>query len=97
MEFFLGNNAQQAVWQLMMQAYHQARLTGDPDMVQLALYLAQSDNLHMLQWFGRSGPEAEVSAYFTPDEWWALGQDRLVWEVQQVYKNFIAALIPTRA
>lgn len=92
LEFFLGNDVQRAVFQLMIQAYHQARLTGDPAMVELALHLAQSDNLHTLQWVGRSGPEAEVSAYFTPGEWWALGSERIAWEVQQVYKNFIAAL-----
>jgi hypothetical protein len=33
-----------------------------------------------------------VSAYFTPQEWWSLGPDRIVSEVQQVYKNFITAL-----
>ncbi|GBD07897.1 D-inositol-3-phosphate glycosyltransferase [Candidatus Thermoflexus japonica] len=92
LEFFLGNEAQYAVFRLMMEAYHMACLTGDPELIELSLYLAQSDNLHMLQWVGRFGPEAEVSAYFTPAEWWALGPDRIVWEVQQVYKNFIAAL-----
>jgi alpha-amylase len=81
----------------MIEAYHMACLTGDPEIRELALYLAQSDNLHMLQWFGRSGPEAEVSAYFTPSEWWSLGPERIVWEVQQVLKNFIAALEPRRA
>jgi alpha-amylase len=57
----------------MMQAYHKARLMGDPRVQKLALSLAQSDNLHVLQWVSRAGPEAEVSAYFTPSEWWALG------------------------
>ncbi len=92
LEFFLGNDVQRAVFRLMMEAYHMACLTGDPELIELSLYLAQSDNLHMLQWVGRFGPEAEVSAYFTPAEWWALGPERIVWEVQQVYKNFIAAL-----
>ncbi len=91
LEFFLGNSAQRAVFQLMMQAYHKARLTGNRRIEELALSLAQSDNLHVLQWVSRSGPEAEVSAYFTPSEWWALGQDGIVREIQQVYKNFIAA------
>lgn len=50
--------------------------------------LAQSDNLHLIQWVGRHGSEAEVSAYFTPQEWWSLGPERIVWEIQQVYKNF---------
>ncbi|NBB72738.1 MAG: glycosyltransferase, partial [Bacteroidetes bacterium] len=92
LEFFLGNPAQQAVFHLMMQAYQKARLTGHPDRVDLALWLAQSDNLHLIQWYGRSGSEAEVSSYFTPQEWWALTPDGIIWEIQQVYKNFIAAL-----
>lgn len=92
LEFFLGNAAQQAVFHLMMQAYQKARLTGKPALVDLALWLAQSDNLHLIQWHGRSGSEAEVSSYFTPQEWWALTPDGIIWEIQQVYKNFIAAL-----
>ncbi|MBI2216942.1 MAG: glycoside hydrolase [Candidatus Rokubacteria bacterium] len=92
MEFFLGNPVQQAVFQLMREAYGKAQLSGDPALLDLALWLAQSDNLHLIQWFGRSGSEAEVSAYFTPREWWSLGADRLVWEIQQVYVNFVRAV-----
>lgn len=92
MEFFLGNAAQQAVFQLMLHAYNKARLTGDKHILDLALWLAQSDNLHLIQWFGRGGSEAEVSAYFTPQEWWGLGPDGIIWQIQQVYKNFIRAL-----
>lgn len=92
LEFFTGNDAQRAVFHLMMQAYNKAVLTGNENLIELALWLAQSDNLHLIQWFGRSGSEAEVSAYFTPDEWWSLGPDRIIHEIQQVYKNFIAAL-----
>jgi alpha-amylase len=92
MEFIPGNPAQQAVFQLMIQAYNKARLTANQELVELALWLAQSDNLHMIQWLSRSGAEAEVSASFTPQEWWSLGPDRIIWEVQQIYKNFIAAL-----
>ncbi len=94
MDFFLGNPAQQAVFQLMMQAYHKACLTGNHQLIELALWLAQSDNLHLIQWYGRSGADAEVSAYFTPKEWWALGGDRIITEIQQVYRNFIDALDP---
>lgn len=92
LEFFLGNPAQQAVFHLMMQAYQKARLTNDPALVDLARWLAQSDNLHLIQWYGRTGSEAEVSAYFTPHEWWSLGHEGIIWEIQQVYKNFIDAL-----
>jgi alpha-amylase len=93
-EFFLGNPAQQAVFQLMMEAYNKAQLTNDRKIIDLALWLIQSDNLHLIQWFGRSGSQAEVSAYFTPKEWWNMGPSGIIWEMQQVYKNFIRALDP---
>lgn len=91
MGFFLGNPVQQALFQLMHHAYNKAVLTGDPALVDLAVKLTQSDVLHLTQWFGRSDDQAAVSAYFTPREWWSLGPDRIVWELQQVYKNFIGA------
>jgi alpha-amylase len=92
MEFFLGNSAQQGVFRLMHHAYSKARLTGDPRLIEMARWLLQSDNLHLIQWFGRSGPAAEVSSYFTPDEWWKLGANGIVREQQRVYLNFIRAL-----
>ncbi len=94
MEFFLGNSAQQTILQLMSHVYGMARLTENPDLLDLAIWLAQSDNLHLIQWFGRSGPEAEVSAYFTPREWWDLGPDRIIHEQQQVYINTLRAMEP---
>jgi alpha-amylase len=90
LEFFLGNDAQRAVFELMIEAYQKASLTQDNSLIDIALWLMQSDNLHLIQWHGRAGPEAEVSAYFTPLEWWDLTPDRIVWEMQQVYQNFIA-------
>jgi len=92
MEFFLGNQAQQGIFRLMHHAYSKARLTGDPRLVEIAKWLLQSDNLHLIQWFSRWGPEAQVSAYFTPDEWWALGALGILREQQRVYVNFIRAL-----
>ena len=92
MEFFLGNHAQQGLFRLMHHAYSKAMLTGDPALMDLAKWLMQSDNLHLIQWFGRSGGEAEVSAYFTPSEWWELGDLGIIREQQQVYLNFIRAL-----
>lgn len=92
MEFFLGNAAQQAVLQLMIHTYSVARLTEDPALLDIALWLAQSDNLHLIQWFGRGGSEAEVSAYFTPREWWDLGPDRIIVEQQRVYTNVLRAM-----
>ncbi|HEY5528155.1 MAG TPA: glycoside hydrolase [Thermoleophilia bacterium] len=92
MEFFLGNASQQAIFRLMHSVLHKARLTGDPTLMDLALWLLQSDNLHLIQWAGSSGSEAEVSAYFTPDEWWGLGPDMILSEQQRVYANFIRAM-----
>ena len=92
LDFFLGNPAQQSIFQLMLAAYNKALLTGDPDLIDLALWLAMSDNLHLIQWYGRQGSEAEVSAYFTPREWWQIGGERIILEMQQVYQNFIHAL-----
>jgi alpha-amylase len=94
MEFFLGNAAQQAILQLMIHTFGVARLTGDPDLLDLALWLAQSDNLHLIQWFGRSGPEAEVSSYFTPREWWDIGPNGIIVEQQRVYENVLRAMEP---
>jgi alpha-amylase len=92
MEFFLGNTSQQAIFRLMHSVLHKARLTKDPELIDLALWLLQSDNLHLIQWAGRQGSEAEVSAYFTHDEWWDLGPDRILYEHQRVYMNFIRAM-----
>ncbi len=92
MEFFLGNAAQQAIFQLMIHVFSVARLTGDAELLDLALWLAQSDNLHLIQWFGRSGAEAEVSAYFTPREWWDLTPNGIIWNQQQVYDNTLRAM-----
>ena len=92
MEFFLGNASQQAIFRLMHSVLHKARLTEDPVLLDIALWLLQSDNLHLIQWAGRTGSEAEVSAYFTPREWWDLGPDRILTEQQRVYTNFLRAM-----
>jgi alpha-amylase len=92
MEFFLGNPSQQAIFRLMHSVLNKARLTDDPCLMDQAMWLLQSDNLHLIQWAGRSGSEAEVSAYFTPDEWWKLGPDAILTEQQRVYTNFIRAM-----
>jgi alpha-amylase len=94
MEFFLGNSAQHTILELMGHVYGMARLTENPDLIDLALWLSQSDNLHLIQWYGRSGAEAEVSAYFTPHEWWSLGPNGVIHEQQQVYINALRAMEP---
>jgi len=92
MSFFLGNPVQQRLFHLMRHAYHLGVLSEDPELLDIALWLTQSDNLHLLQWYREFSAEAEVAAYFTPGEWWRLGPDRLLDELRQVYENFIAAV-----
>jgi alpha-amylase len=94
MELFLGTSAQQALFQLMLQAYNASVLTGRQELIEMALWLLQSDNLHMIQWFGSGGPQSQISAHFTPKEWWDLGPAAIIVEQQQVYRNFIEALHP---
>lgn len=89
MEFFLGNEAQMAIFRLMLEVLSMAKLTKNEKLLDIALWLLQSDNLHIIQWYGRFGTEAEVSAYFTPSEWWHLGGNRIIWEIQRVYHNVI--------
>jgi alpha-amylase len=92
MSFFLGNPVQQEVYNLMRHAYNLAVLTDEPALIDIALWLCQSDNLHVLMWYDEFSAEAEVAAYFTPDEWWRLGYERLLVEMKRVYENFIGAL-----
>jgi alpha-amylase len=89
MGFFLGNPIQQRLFHLMRHAYHLCTLAEEPELLDIALWLAQSDNLHLLQWFEEWGSAAEVSAYFTPDEWWGMGGERMLSELQRTYSNFV--------
>lgn len=92
MDFFLGNPAQQGIFRLMHHVYNKARLAGHPHLLDIAQWLLQSDNLHLIQWFSKTGSQAEVSAYFTPDEWWELGGLGILREQQRVYLNFLRAM-----
>lgn len=92
LEFFLGSPIQQTIFQLMLQAYNKAKLTQNQVLLDLAMWLLQSDNLHLVHWYGREGSEAEVSSYFTPGEWWQLGAESIIQELLQVYINFLDAL-----
>jgi alpha-amylase len=99
MDFFLGNSAQQTIFHLMNDVYNTAKLTENPDLINLALWMAQSDNLHLIQWYGRAGSQADVSSYFTPREWWDLGADTIIREQQRVYLNLMHSMepyLPTR-
>jgi alpha-amylase len=92
MGFFLGNPVQQRLFHLARHAYQLCALSEEPELLDIAMWLAQSDNLHVLQWYEESNSEAEVSAYFTPDEWWRLGYQRLLGELLRVYENFVGVV-----
>ena len=85
MEFFLGNSAQQTIFQLLGHVYDMAKLTENPDLLDLALWLAQSDNLIQ---------QAETSSYLTPGEWSSLDADGIMRERQQVCINALYAMEP---
>ncbi|RME03574.1 MAG: hypothetical protein D6816_10385, partial [Bacteroidetes bacterium] len=87
---FLGNKAQQTTFQLMMQAYGKALLTGDNALVDISLWLAQLDNLYLLAGNGRAAAESPTA--FVPQEWRTLGNEGIAIETHQIYHNFIAAL-----
>ncbi len=88
-EFFFGNAPQQRIFRLMHDAYHIAAMSEDPAVRSMGLWLTQSDHLHLLQWYGQMGALAEVSAYFTPVEWWPLGAEGIVREMTQAFVAFV--------
>lgn len=87
---FLGNGTQQSVFRSMMQAYGKAILTGDAALIDLSLSLSQLDNLYVLARNGRIIPDSSNPSI--PQEWRSLGDERIGFEMQQVYQNFIATL-----
>ena len=69
----------------MGHVYGMAKLTENPDLLDLALWLAQSDNLIQ---------QAEISSYLTPGEWSSLDADGIMRERQQVCINALYAMEP---
>jgi len=87
-DFSLHNDVQRTVLQLMGDVYAMAKLTDHPDLVDLAIWLAQTDNLYLIQRSGRS------ATGLTPSEWLPLGSTRINYELQQVYRNALNAMQP---
>ena len=87
-DFFLGNEPQRRLFRLMHEVYALARRHGGAAL-DVAQWLLQSDHLHLLHWYGASGAEAEVSAYFTPQEWWRLGNEGIAREMAEVYRHYL--------
>ncbi len=78
---------QQEILQCMRDVYNLARLTENPELLDLAIWLAQADNLHHLQW-----PDVQIPSF--PLEWQQLGASGILREEKQVYLNVLGALEP---
>ena len=87
MEYLLNSETQQWIFQLMHHAYNMAKLSKNEDLIDIALWLAQIDNLKLAASFS-SGlkPDCYRSSYW---EW--LSPDELLQELGRVYANFIKA------
>jgi alpha-amylase len=86
---FAGYEPQRELFQLMRDVYNLARLTENPELLDLSLWLMQIDNLRLLSW---PGPQLALSV--TPQEWRHLGISGIVNERRRVYLNLLDALEP---
>ncbi len=84
-DLYCEHEAQRVILQCMSDVYNLARLTEHPELLDLAIWLAQVENLHLLRW---PGPQLASS---TPREWWRLGPSGLAHEQKQVYHNALHA------
>lgn len=84
-DLYCEHEEQRVILQYMNDVYQLARLTEHPDLLDLALWLAQADNLHLLQW---PGPQLTAE---TPQERWQLGPIGLLHQQKQVYENALHA------
>ena len=80
------------LFSLMLQSYNKARLTKNPALMDLAIWLMQSHPLELAQRFvgGEVGGNEPRPA--TPVPWHKLGASEIACELQRVHKNFNHAL-----
>jgi len=88
-EVYFDCEPQNTLFRLMHDVYNLARLTENPELLDLAIWLTQSDNLRLLQW-----PGPHFGPFAVPHEWWSLGAAGLFREQKQVYLNALAAFAP---
>lgn len=86
---YFAHEEQRALFQRMHDVYNFARLTENPDLLDLAIWLTQTDLLRLVQW---PGPHIETS--ITPQEWWHLGPSGILHEQGQIYLNLLHAFEP---
>ncbi|MGH2506271.1 MAG: hypothetical protein ACRDHZ_02455 [Ktedonobacteraceae bacterium] len=93
-DLYCEHEEQRIILQSMRDVYQLAQLTEHPALLDIALWLAQADNLHLVRW-----PGPQLVTTITPHKWWYLGPTRLLHEQRQVYNNALYALeayLPTR-
>jgi alpha-amylase len=83
------HGSQRTLFQLMNDVYNLARLTENPELFDLAIWLTQADNLHLMHW-----PGPQIAASVAPYEWSRLSPSGLMNERKQVYLNVLYALEP---
>ncbi|HEX7737633.1 MAG TPA: hypothetical protein VF458_22480 [Ktedonobacteraceae bacterium] len=91
LESGFAREPQRELFQLLRDTYSLARLTEQPELLDLAIWLAQADNFRFLQ---EPGYQSSV-----PLNWWQPGPAEIAREQKQVYLNALHALevyLPTR-
>ncbi len=86
-DLYCEHEEQRVILQYMSDVYNLAKLTEHPDLLDLAIWLAQADNLRLLQW-----PGPQLTPAVASQEWWPLGPAGLLREQKQVYSNALHAL-----
>ena len=84
-----GYEQQRELFQLLRDIYNLARLTEHPDLLDLAIWLAQADSFRL-----RQGAGFQLASAGTPQEWWHPGPADYLREQKQVYLNVLSALEP---
>jgi alpha-amylase len=89
LESSAGYEPQRETFQLLRDVYDLARLTENPDLLDIAVWLAQADTFRLVQ-----GARNRYASAATPQEWWRLGPAEMLREQKQVYLNVLGALEP---
>ncbi len=89
LESISGCEPQRELFQLLRDIYNLARLTEQPELLDLAIWLAQADNFRLVQ-----GASLQLASVGTPQEWWHPAPADFLREQKQVYLNVLSALEP---
>lgn len=92
LSYFLGHPVQQSILGLMHQAYSVAQLTGNEEVVEHALDLAQWDLLSLVHRLLMSNGHGQEPSYLTAEQWNRLGGNAVIGEIHKVMENFIVSV-----